>query len=123
MPDGNKTMGGGKMTLEGTNLNFKNSFSVLSNEEIISISDMMGVHINDCDFSAINLIKDLEVARHSLEEKNKINMPTSVEVEIEIEEIDDELSDLEKIVEITPKRKANPVKRLSLSGPRKKNKE
>ena len=76
MPDGNKTMGGGKMTLEVTNLNFKNSFSVLSNEEIISISDMMGVHINDCDFSAINLIKDLEVARHSLEEKNKINMPT-----------------------------------------------
>ena len=49
--------------------------------------------------------------------------PTSVEVEIEIEEIDDELSDLEETVEITLKRKAKPVKRLSVSGPRKKNKE
>ena len=59
----------GKRNLEGTNLNSENSFSALDNEEIISKSDLMGVHISDVNYSDIDLIKDLEVARHSLEEK------------------------------------------------------
>jgi predicted ABC-type sugar transport system permease subunit len=36
---------GVKRNLEGTNLNSENSFSALNNEEIISISELMVVHL------------------------------------------------------------------------------
>ena len=70
---------GVKRNLEGTNLNSENSFSALNNEEIISISELMGVHISDCDYFAIDLIKDLEDSKHSLDEKNKNPIPTPVD--------------------------------------------
>ena len=110
----------GKRNLEGTNLNSENSFSALDNEEIISKSDLMGVHISDVNYSDIDLIKDLEVARHSLEEKKKESYTHSCDEEIKIEEIDEERSDLEEVLVITPKRNPKPIKRLSLSGQRRK---
>ena len=73
-----------KRNLEATNLNSENSFSALNNEEIISISELMGVHISDCDYFATDLINDLEDSKHSLDEKNKNPIPTPVDEDSKI---------------------------------------
>jgi hypothetical protein len=57
-----------KMNLEGNPQN-PNSFSVLSVDEVIHISSEMGVVIEDDDFATCNLLKDLEIARNDLYQK------------------------------------------------------
>ncbi|TVU05367.1 hypothetical protein EJB05_48526, partial [Eragrostis curvula] len=70
-----------KRNLEGTNLNDHNSFSVLSNPEISLIASNMGIVVNLDQFDTIDLMKDLEVARHAIKNKkdNEAN-PENVEV-------------------------------------------
>jgi len=82
----------------------------------------MGVHIDQSDFSSIDLIKDLEIARHALSNKvaNQISAPVE---EIPFEELIEEVSETDEIVVITPKRKPKPVVRLSLSGHKKERQE
>ena len=111
-----------KRNLEGTNLNSENSFAVLADSIIIDTSTLMGVHIDQSDFSSIDLIKDLEIARHALSNKvaNQISAPVE---EIPFEELIEEVSETDEIVVITPKRKPKPVVRLSLSGHKKKRQE
>lgn len=57
-----------KMNLEGNPQN-PNSFSVLSVDEVVHISSEMGVVIEDDDFATCNLLKDLEIARNDLYQK------------------------------------------------------
>ena len=42
---------------------------MLDDSDIIDKSDMMGVGIDPANFSSINLIKDLKIARHALNNK------------------------------------------------------
>lgn len=107
-----------KRNLEGTNLNSENSFSILNNVDIMQLSVNMGVNINDNDFAAIDLIKDLEMARHSLANKKLETENHVVEDEIILEEIEEETSDYNEELIKTPKRKSKPRTRLSLSGPK-----
>lgn len=116
---------GRKRNLEGTNLNSKNSFSVLSYLDIMQKSKDIGVVIDDDNFATIDLMKDLEIARHSLLEKVITPTESNIIEEVIIEEGEEELSDYENQLVLTPRRKGKPRTRLSLSGPRikKKSKE
>jgi hypothetical protein len=61
-----------KRSLEGnavpTSSN-SNSFSVLSNSELMCRAHKMGVNIPDNDFTAIDILRDLEASRNDLAEK------------------------------------------------------
>ena len=104
-----------KRNLEGTNLNSDNSFAILADSIIMDTSTLMGVHIDQSDFSSIDLIKDLEIARHALSNKGASQTSAPVE-ETSFEELIEEVSEIDEHVVITPKRKSKPVVRLSLSG-------
>lgn len=54
---------------EGNITNSNNSFSVLDNCEIVDRSMHMGIIIEENNFSAIDMIKDLEAARFALNKK------------------------------------------------------
>jgi hypothetical protein len=49
------------------NLTDPNSFVVLNNVEIVSLAVGMGIETSNMNFDEIDLMKDLEVARHALE--------------------------------------------------------
>lgn len=60
-----------KRTLEG-NIDLSNSFSILDNDELLVQKCIsMGVKLDDNNFVAINLLKDLEYARIALNQKKK----------------------------------------------------
>jgi hypothetical protein len=58
-----------KKNLEGNYLNLKNSFAVLSNDELVSRSKKMGVKVDDNELEKFDVLKDLEMARANLNEK------------------------------------------------------
>lgn len=55
-----------KRSIGGTNLNDHNYFAALNNDDIGSLVGDMGININHNDFNKIDLMKDLEIARHAL---------------------------------------------------------
>jgi hypothetical protein len=55
--------------LEGNHLKLKNSFAVLSNNELIVRAGKMGVETSRIDMEKIELIKDLEAARANMENR------------------------------------------------------
>jgi hypothetical protein len=58
-----------KKNLEGNHLKLKNSFAVLSNNELIVRAGKMGVETSRIDMEKIELIKDLETARANMENR------------------------------------------------------
>ena len=58
-----------KKNLEGNFLTSKNSFSVLSNYELIFRAGKMGVETTSVDLIVFDIMKDLELARNALETK------------------------------------------------------
>jgi hypothetical protein len=69
-----------KRTLEGTNLTTSNPFVVLDNANIARLAGDMGIDCSSLNFYSIDLIKDLEIARHALEKpKNSVNEGKSEE--------------------------------------------
>ena len=61
-----------KRNLEGNSGSSKNSFSVLSDKEIMLRASHMGVEIPDNDFESIDVLRSLEDARNNLKAKNNI---------------------------------------------------
>jgi hypothetical protein len=53
--------------LEGTNLSDQNLFVVLNNLDIMNLAAGMGVHIGSEHFESVDIMKDLECARHALD--------------------------------------------------------
>ena len=49
-----------KKNLEGNHLNFKNSFAVLNNSDLMIRSSKIGVDTKDLPLEQFNIIKDLE---------------------------------------------------------------
>jgi len=70
-----------KRNLKGTNLNIGNSFATLDDSDIVDKSNMMGVRIDPDNFAAINLIKDLKIAIHALNNKAD-NQATAIPEEV-----------------------------------------
>jgi hypothetical protein len=62
-----------KRNLEGNiavPISDSNSFAALSNTELMCRALKMGVHIPDNDFTAIDILRDLETSRNDLANKN-----------------------------------------------------
>lgn len=110
-----------KRNLEGTNLYSKNSFAVLSDEEIIDKTSKMGVNWDVNDMEVINVIKDLEIARHTLEKKRdeKSNVTdeneevVSPSVEQQLLGWHSESSDEEEFTLVTSKRSRKKKKKVT----------
>ena len=71
-----------KKNLEGTKLNSKNSFSVLSNLDLMLRSNKMGVDTKELALEQFDIIKDLEYVRMCLENKDR-NDEAVTEVNLE----------------------------------------
>jgi hypothetical protein len=119
-----------KRSLEGNTVQTSNAFSALADNEVVDRSNSMGVVLNDTNFESINILKDLETARFALNKKlqdnlNQVNPEPSV-VEVNQKEddceqnllhwIEEDNSDIEDFILVTPKRVRRSVKRLSISG-------
>jgi hypothetical protein len=77
-----------KRSLEGTNLSNQNSFAILDNAEICSTVEGMGVSVTSEHFESVNIMKDLELARHALDKvKKKVIPDPNIEMEKEENEI------------------------------------
>jgi hypothetical protein len=60
--------GGGSMkSPRGTSLNNKNSFAVLDNDVIADLARAMGICVSEENFETFDLMKDIEMARHTLD--------------------------------------------------------
>jgi hypothetical protein len=64
-----------KRPFKGTSLNDQNYFAILGNQDIAALANRMGVEISLHQFDSVDLMKELEVARHALE-KQKISVPS-----------------------------------------------
>lgn len=113
---------GKKRNLEGTNLNNENSFSVLADDDIMHLYGNMGITIDESNFAAIDLVKELEIARHSLADKKIAPLETSNFVEPILEVLEEEVSEVESTTILTQRRKGVPRNSLSLSGKKEKEK-
>jgi hypothetical protein len=58
-----------KKNLEGNQLNLKNSFAVLDNNELVIRSKKMGIDTTNLDLEKFDVLKDLEKARACLKDK------------------------------------------------------
>jgi hypothetical protein len=69
--------GTNKRSLKCTNLSDHNSFATLDNAEIVHLTSDMGINIDCVQFDSVEIMRDLEVARHSLDKtrNNVINNP------------------------------------------------
>ncbi|KAG2582645.1 hypothetical protein PVAP13_6KG185730, partial [Panicum virgatum] len=104
-----------KRNLEGNNYTNSNSFSILSNDELVSRSISMGVNLDVSDYASIDILKNMENARISL--INKQTLPTPIDVQtnppldntdvIDLEE--DPGSDFDDFILVTPRRSRKPV--------------
>jgi hypothetical protein len=63
-----------KRSLQGTSLNSQNSFAVLDNLDISDIAAGMGIIASKEHFETLDLMKDIEIARHALDNVKKINL-------------------------------------------------
>jgi hypothetical protein len=55
-----------------TSLNNQNSFVVLDNDVIADLAGCMGISVSKENFETFDLMKDIELARHTLENVKKI---------------------------------------------------
>jgi tetraacyldisaccharide-1-P 4'-kinase len=118
-----------KKNLEGNSQN-PNSFSVLSVDEVIHISSEMGVVIEDDDFATYNLLKDLEIARNDLYQKQSEQKlgPQTESVEVipegnnihELEWLHEESSESEDFILVESRKKRNENKRSVKISPNKR---
>jgi hypothetical protein len=74
---------GRKRSFSGTNLIGHNSFAIFDVDNIAKLASDMGVVINDMHFDFVNLMKDLDVARHALDKTKEIVLP---ELNMELQE-------------------------------------
>lgn len=124
---------GRKRNIEGNKSPSTDSFSILDDEVIISRASKMGAPINVEDFSTINMLRDIEKARivlilkhqESLKQvcdtNNNIsiaNMDPKNDIEL-ICGAQEEESDMDNFILVTPKRKRKSVKKLNILAPRK----
>jgi hypothetical protein len=66
-----------KRALEGNIPNNHNSFAISSNSEICKLVNYMGVSILPYQFDVIDIMRDLEVARHALDKTKRVELKNS----------------------------------------------
>jgi hypothetical protein len=63
-----------KRSLQGTSLNSQNFFAILDNLDISDIAAGMGINASKEHFETFDLMKDIEIARHALDNVRQIYM-------------------------------------------------
>ena len=107
-----------KRNLEGNNIPAsKNSFDVLSDNELISRANKIGVEIPNDDFVVVDIIRELECARKELDDKKEDNnadkeqdnmIVTDVlgrNTPVNLEWLDQEEHIFERVSSVKPKKK------------------
>jgi hypothetical protein len=82
-----------KRKLEGTSLSDQNSFAALNNMEIVEMVSGMGINIAFEQFDSLELMKDLEVARHAIKVTKIHELPIEMknpDGEVTMEDLVDE---------------------------------
>jgi hypothetical protein len=82
-----------KRKLEGTSLSDQNSFAALNNLEIVEMVSGMGINIAFEQFDSLELMKDLEVARHAIKVTKIHELPIEMknpDGEVSMEDLVDE---------------------------------
>jgi hypothetical protein len=82
-----------KRKLEGTSLSDQNSFAALNNLEIVEMVSGMGINIAFEQFDSLELMKDLEVARHAIKVTKIHELPIEMknpDGEVTMEDLVDE---------------------------------
>jgi hypothetical protein len=79
-----------KKNLEGNNINLKNSFAFLDNLTLVNKFSKMGGNSKNVNLEHFDILKDLELARKDLKERDK-------SLNKEVEEVDKENLPLEEI--------------------------
>jgi hypothetical protein len=64
-----------KRPLEGNSIPDQSSFAILSLDNIVNIAGEMGVVIPPEKFNKVDLLRDIEIARHALINKQKLSTP------------------------------------------------
>jgi hypothetical protein len=85
-----------KRSLQGTNLDSQNSFAVLGNEEIMHLVGGMGVNISPAQYDSVDIMKDLEIARHALERVKKRDI---IDPNVMLEQEEPALDDASNLLE------------------------
>jgi hypothetical protein len=122
------TRGGGQMksstkkrSLQGTSLNNQNSFAALDNEVIADIAGCMGINVAKENFETFDLMKDIELDRHTLNNVKKDKIPDPNEGSKELNMIDEEIpllqwldndSEVEQFTLVQSKRKKKGIVQL-----------
>jgi hypothetical protein len=91
----NQQDAGKKKALEGTTLSNHNSFALLDNDMIVNLASEMGISIPLDQFDAIDVMKDLEIARHALDRVKKKEIVDPNECDEKIALQNDEIPMLE----------------------------
>lgn len=60
-----------KENLEGNSLPSQNSFAVLGNKELMIRANKMGVNTANIELEQIDVLKDIELARDNIQERNE----------------------------------------------------
>ena len=118
---------------EGNHLS-SNSFSALGSSEIIDRSRNMGVKMDETNFSAINLLCELENVKIMLKTKQNTTIPLvtddlensvpnleldQMSISSEANPVQDEQVDWDDFILVTPKRCRKPPKKFTFSGTKK----
>jgi hypothetical protein len=80
-----------KKSIHGTSLTKFNSFAVLDNSDISDLVGGLGINVSEYQFEIFDLMKDIEVARHALDNVKKIRNPDPNELLEEPNMISDEI--------------------------------
>ena len=124
---------GSKRNAEG-NITNHNSFSVLDNDIVMNLSNLMGVKVTENDFSTIDLLAEMENARLLLHQKNvsqnsvfnqevASSDPLNIDNASNCTDCQDITSDLDEYVLVSPKRNRKPSRKIMLSSSNNKKKD
>jgi len=119
-----------KRTSEGTTSIYSNFFSALDNDSIVKKGNLMGVNLGVKDFDSIDMLKDLENARFSLQEKLKSStlsetnnvqdlnpsQTNQLNDQTLLDWVEEENSEEDDFILVQSKRHRRSVRRLTLSG-------
>ena len=119
-----------KRNLEGNNIPaFKNSFDVLSDNELISRAHKIGVEIPNDDFVVVDIIRELECARKELDDKKEDNNADKEQdnmtvtavlgrnTPVNLEWLDQEEHIFERVSSVKPKKKKHNKSNIKISRP------
>jgi hypothetical protein len=118
-----------KRSIQGISLTNQNFFAILDNMDISDLTVGMGINVSEDHFETFDLMKDIEIARHALDnvKKSKISNPNEIIEESNLNEgeipllqwLDDDYEAEQFTLVQSRKKKKKLVSPLCLKNPKK----